>query len=149
PPACDPTAPYLAVPTLTAYLRAHGVEVLPIDANLEAFDALLEPAPLARLRDRIDERLTELDGRPSLPHADQLAYVQLARAVGDAHAVPDRIAEAKAVLRDPARFYDRARYDAAVDAMEAALRVVSAAHAPLHVDFLSYRTPFGLLTIDE
>src|SRR5262249_45070662 len=45
PPTCDPTAPYLAVPMLTGFLRAHGVEVLPIDANLEAWDALLRPAP--------------------------------------------------------------------------------------------------------
>ena len=27
PPTCDPTAPYLSLPTLTGYLRAHGVEV--------------------------------------------------------------------------------------------------------------------------
>lgn len=134
---------------LTAYLRAHGVEVVPVDANLEAFDALLEPGPLERLRERIDERLAELDRRASLAHAEQLAYVQLARAVGDAHAVPGRIADAKATLRDPERFYDRGRYDAAVDTIEAALRVISAAHAPLHVDFVSYRTPFGLTTIDE
>jgi hypothetical protein len=47
------------------------------------------------------------------------------------------------------RFYDRASYGAAVEVVEAALRVVSAAHAPLHVDLLSYRTPLGLTTIDE
>ncbi len=41
PPTCDPTAPYIAVPALTGYLRQHGVEVLPIDANLEAWDHLL------------------------------------------------------------------------------------------------------------
>ena len=49
PPTCDPTAPYLSVPTLCAYLRENGVEVLPIDANVEAFDALLRRAPLAEL----------------------------------------------------------------------------------------------------
>jgi hypothetical protein len=134
---------------LTGYLRAHGVDVLPIDANVEAFDALLAPAPLAALRDRIDARLVELDAAASLSHEDQLAYLQLARAVGDAHAAPDAIALAKATLRDPERFYDRAAYDTAVETIEAALRVVSAAHAPLHVDFTAYRTPFGLTTIDE
>ena len=149
PPACDPTAPYLAVPTLTGYLRTHGVDVLPIDANLEAFDALLEPASLAGLRDRIADRLAALDRRPALAHADQLIYAQLAGAVGDAHAVPARIAGAKATLRDPGRFYDRGAYGTAVDTIEAALGVVSAAYAPLRVDFVSYRTPFGLLTIDE
>ncbi len=149
PPACDPTAPYLSVPTLTAQLRAHDVEVLPIDANVEAFDTLLEPGPMAALRDRILRRLAELDARLSLGHAQQLEYLALARAVGDAHAVPERIAAAKATLRDPVRFYDPVAYGAAVATMEAGLRVISAAHAPLHVDFTSYRTPLGLLTIDE
>ena len=54
PPTCDPTAPYLAVPMLAGFLRAHGVDVLPIDANLEAFDALLEPAPLSRVAERVE-----------------------------------------------------------------------------------------------
>ena len=45
PPTCDPTAPYLAVLMLTGFLRAHGVEVLPVDANVEAYDALLRRAP--------------------------------------------------------------------------------------------------------
>ena len=47
PPTCDPTAPYLAVPALTV-LCAHGVEVLPVDANVEAYDALLRRAPMGR-----------------------------------------------------------------------------------------------------
>ena len=52
PPTCDPTAPYLAVPALTGFLRANGVEVLPVDANVEAYDALLRRAPMEALRER-------------------------------------------------------------------------------------------------
>src|SRR6187551_2618950 len=91
PPTCDPTAPYLAVPMLTGFLRANGVEVLPIDANVEAFDALLTPQRMADLRDRLEARLGELDRRPALPHVDQLEYLALARARGDAHAVPEAV----------------------------------------------------------
>src|SRR4051812_45262183 len=87
PPTCDPTAPYLAVPMLTGFLRANGVDVLPIDANLEAFDALLSPDTLATLRDRLEARLGELDRKATLGHADQLEHAALARARGDAHAV--------------------------------------------------------------
>src|SRR5215831_19276672 len=77
PPSCDPTAPYLAVPTLTGFLRAHGVEVVPIDANVEAFDRLLRPEPLAELAARVEQRLRELDARATLGHTDQLAYAAL------------------------------------------------------------------------
>src|SRR5262245_5628310 len=100
PPTCDPTAPYLAVPTLPGFLRQHGVTVVPIDANLEAWDTLLEPVPLARLRDRLEQRLGRLESRPSLEHAEQLSYAALWQARGDAHAVPHGIQAAKATLRD-------------------------------------------------
>lgn len=49
PPTCDPTNPYLSVPTLTAYLRSHAVEVLPIDADVEAHDRLLRRVVLREM----------------------------------------------------------------------------------------------------
>ena len=42
PPACDPTAPYPALAALAGFLRPQGIDVLPIDANLEGFLALLQ-----------------------------------------------------------------------------------------------------------
>jgi anaerobic magnesium-protoporphyrin IX monomethyl ester cyclase len=149
PPTCDPTAPYLAVPMLTGFLRANGVEVLPIDANVEAFDALLEPGSLGGLRDRLEARLGELDRKATLTHAEQLEYVALARARGDAHAVPAGIAQAKETFRDETHFHDPDAYASAVATVEAALRVVSATHYPLHLDFTAYRTPLGLTTMEE
>ncbi|HVH46781.1 MAG TPA: radical SAM protein [Labilithrix sp.] len=149
PPTCDPTAPYLAVPMLTGFLRANGVEVLPIDANVEAFDALLEPAALGALRDRLEARLAELDRKPSLGHAERLEYAALVRNRADAHAVPLGIARAKATFRDEVAFHDPDAYASAVTTVEAALRVISATHYPLHLDFTAYRTPLGLTTMDE
>src|SRR5690349_6721341 len=131
PPTCDPTAPYLAVPMLTGFLRAHEVDVLPIDANIEAYDALLRQAPLAALGARIDERVRRLEAQAVLGHADQLEYHALWRARGDARAVPAGIDEAVAILRDPVRFFEPELYARAVDTVDAALRVISAAYAPL------------------
>jgi hypothetical protein len=149
PPTCDPTAPYLSVPTLTAWLRANGVDVLPIDANVEAWTDLLRPEPLRALAGRIEARVAALDARPSLSHEDQLAYATLFRARGDAAAAPDAIEGALATFRDPARFYDPTAYAKAVAAVDAAQRVVSAAYEPLALDFVAYRTPFSLLTPEE
>ena len=149
PPTCDPTAPYLAVPMLTGFLRAHGVDVLPIDANIEAYDALLRRAPMAEMRDRVEDRLSRLDRRATLDHVQQLEYHALWQARGDAHAVPDGIDEAVSILRDPVSFFDAELYARAVDTIDAALRVVSAAYAPLQLDFTAYRTPFALTTPEE
>lgn len=148
PPSCDPTAPYLAVPMLTGFLRAHGVSVLPVDANVEAYDALLS-APRARFeRRRLEARLAELDARPSLGHEEQLEYLALAAARGDAAHVERTVEEAKATLRSDAIF-DPEAYTRATGAIDAALRVVSATHFPLHLDFTAYRTPLGLTSLEE
>ena len=45
--------PLLSLPTLTGWLRTHGVEVLPVDANVEAFDTLLRREPLHALAKRV------------------------------------------------------------------------------------------------
>jgi hypothetical protein len=134
---------------LAGFLRAHGVDVLPVDANVEAFDALLRRRPLQALRDRVERRLAALDRRATLDHPAALEYHALWQARGDAEAVPGAVEDAVATLRDPARFYDPAAYARAVDTVEAALRVISAAHAPLSLDFTAYRTPFALTTPDE
>jgi radical SAM superfamily enzyme YgiQ (UPF0313 family) len=149
PPTCDPTAPYLAIPTLAGFLRANGVEVLPIDANLEAFDDLLSGPRMAIERDKLEAKLAALDRRPTLDHGQQLEYAALIGARADARAVPSGIDHAKHILRYAASFFDPDAYASAVATMEAALRVVSATHHPLHLDFTAYRTPFGLTTMDE
>lgn len=149
PPTCDPTAPYLAVPMLTGFLRAHGVDVMPIDANIEAFDRLLAEKSLGSLRDRLEARLAELDRKTILDHQEQLEYAALARARGDAHAAPNGIERAKNTFRDEVAFHDPDAYASAVATVDAALRVVSATHHPLHLDFTAYRTPFGLTTMEE
>lgn len=149
PPTCDPTAPYLAVPMLTGFLRANGVSVLPIDANIEAFDALLSAPRLGEIRDRIEARLAALEAEPALDHPAQVELAALARARGDAHAVPDGIEEAKAILRTRDRFFDAEEYASAVATVDASLRAVSAAYHPLHLDFTAYRTPLGLASMAE
>ena len=53
PPSWTPTMPHLALPTLTAYLRPHGIEVIQRDLNLETFDEILTHAYLAQAVDRL------------------------------------------------------------------------------------------------
>lgn len=149
PPTCDPTAPYLAVPMLTGFLRESGVEVLPVDANVEAYDRLLRREPLVELSERALDRLAKLERRASLDHVGRRLYAQLWRARGDALAAPDGIDEARAILKDPTRFFDPVDYERAVETIESALRLVSAAHAPLELTFSGYRTPFALTTPEE
>ena len=149
PPSCDPTAPYLAVPMLTGFLRAHGVEVLPVDANVEGWDRLLRPEALAGMAARLEARLAELTALPSLDHENQLLWGRLWRARGDGLAAPAGIADARRVLKDPVAFFDAEAYERAVETIEAGCRLISAAYAPLELSFSGYRTPFALTTPEE
>ncbi len=149
PPSCDPTAPYLAVPMLTGFLRANGVEVLPVDANIEFYDRTLRPAPLTDAVRRIETRLAALEAHDQLDHAQKREYLQLQRTLPDAARVVADVEVARAILHDEARFFDPASYDFAVETLDACLRVVSAAYAPLDLSFTGYRTPFALTTPDE
>lgn len=62
PPNWTPTMPHLALPTLTAYLRTHGVNVIQRDLNAELFDTILSRdylrASLDRLRARYGSHAT-------------------------------------------------------------------------------------------
>jgi anaerobic magnesium-protoporphyrin IX monomethyl ester cyclase len=151
PPTCDPTAPYIAVPLLTACLRARGLEVLPIDANLGAWRYLLEPEALRGLLERVRNRFRALDREPSLGHALQLQYAVLAGAYRGGVALPERIRGALALLGggQGAQFYQDEKYGQAVEAVERAQALIGAAYHPLSVSFTEYRTPFSLLSPRE
>jgi anaerobic magnesium-protoporphyrin IX monomethyl ester cyclase len=152
PPSCDPTAPYLSLPTLTGFLREHGVEVTPIDANVEAYDHLLRRDTLERLAERLWRRLERLERSARLSHVEQLAYVALCDARADAQYAPGRIDAAVALLRGQRgrdAFFDAERYAQAIASVDSALRLIAAVHTPLVLDFVRYRTPFSLLSAEE
>jgi len=149
PPACDPTAPYPSIPALAGFLRPQGVDVLSIDANLEGFSWLLRREPLTQLADRVERRWANLRRRGSLDHQAQLELLTLGRVRGQARAIPDGIGPALAILRGAERFFDPGMYADAVTTVNAALQLISAAHAPMQLDFTTYRSPFALTSPDE
>ncbi|MBU0972015.1 MAG: B12-binding domain-containing radical SAM protein [Proteobacteria bacterium] len=149
PPTCDPTAPYLSLPTLTAWLRFHGKKVLPVDANVEAYDRLLQGKTMARMVQKIGSAHKRLDQKVSLDHRDQMHYSRIWEVAGDLSWVTDTIEDAVSVLRDRTRFFDPSTYERAVQTVQAGLAIISAAHSPLFLDFTGYRTPFSLLTPEQ
>lgn len=151
PPTADPTAPYLSVPALSGYLKANGVEVLSIDANIEAYDHLFKQETLSSIANRLEHKLKRLNGKTVLSHEEHLSYLDLMHSRWSARAIPEKIEDAVSVMRDKsgARFYDPYQYETATAVIEHALNLVSAAYTPLKIDFSGYRTPFSLLNPKE
>src|SRR5262245_9651779 len=108
PPQGHFTQPYLSLPSLTAYLRQHGVgELHQIDASIEAYDHFLSRDRLARSFERLrsGERLAELEREQGLSFSQMERYQLLTEVELIGREVVDRIDEAKRVLRSPELAY--------------------------------------------
>ena len=60
PPEWVPTAPYLALPSLTAVLRENGIDVVQKDINVEMYDHIFTRGFLLFVKGRIENRLRDL-----------------------------------------------------------------------------------------
>jgi hypothetical protein len=77
PPNWTPTMPHLSLPTLTAYLRQQGIEVIQRDLNVEVFDRLLRRDALLQAVDLLYRRFKAPQGRPQRgpsPPPDQVEW---------------------------------------------------------------------------
>src|SRR5689334_20010587 len=123
PPNWNPAMPHLALPTLTAFLRAHGVEVIQRDLNIEVFDEVLTrrhlERALAQLRREYGPRG---DRRPERPLAAPRELVAWALERG-----PQLVAgveRAKRTIRSAA-FFDGPLGRSAIETIADALQVAS------------------------
>lgn len=131
PPQAHFTQPYLALPSLTAYLRDNGFpDTLQRDLNLESLEYFLAPARLDLARRRVRERLAEFTGDRPLDLAAMDRFKTLAEADLAADSVVAGIDDAIATLRDKQRFYDYDSYIRAVKRLDRAFKLVSAEWYP-------------------
>jgi len=133
PPQGHPTMPYLALPSLKAFLARHCVRGATVwDLNLQAYDELLSGPRLTLAIERIRERAEAwgLHERDVLAPADLDRFRLYADALAAGPYVAARIDEAKAAIRDRRRFYDRERYLWAMRTFEAGLKLISTEYHP-------------------
>lgn len=130
PPHWLPYQPYLSLPVLAGYLKANGHQsVRVVDANVLAMDWMLAPTFLGECRNRVRSRpAMRAASAPLLATSDDL--------VAD-------IDDAKAVLRDPERFYDPPCHHRAMRILKAGYRLISAAWSPLEISFNDCKCPYS------
>lgn len=145
PPQGHFTQPYLALPCIKGWLRAHGFDDVDLlDANIEAYDAFLSGSYIERCRERVAARLP-LDGyaaRERLGFRDLAAFRAAAECAASGAAVAARVDHAKSVLRGGA-FFDAEQYVPAVRTIYHALRIVSAAHFPSELTPHNFTMRYG------
>jgi anaerobic magnesium-protoporphyrin IX monomethyl ester cyclase len=131
PPHWVPAMPHLALPTLTAYLRLRGVEVIQRDLNVEFFDALLT-------RGALEDALARL--RAQMPSAPTAMVPALRAALANGPRLAAQVEDAKAVFRS-SDFFDGATSLPAFLTLAQSLDLASLPFAPTEVGLTNFRPP--------
>ncbi|MEE8128590.1 MAG: B12-binding domain-containing radical SAM protein, partial [Nitrospinaceae bacterium] len=138
PPEWVPTAPYLALPSLTAVLRQNGIEVVQKDISVEAFDHYFTKEFIEFVGTRIQSRLKELrvkkrekglnkeDGRLK-DMLTQYTYADLPYHI-------EKVRRGKEIVRSQ-EFYEVDKLEWALNAFREVMEFVSAAYFPAAINF--------------
>lgn len=121
--------PHLALPTLTAYLRAQGLEVIQRDLNLEVFDTVLT-------RTYLEHTLTRLRRMRRSPLPPEM----LRSALAHGPTLADQVEPAKAIFRSEAFFDGDTSLPAFLTLVES-LNLASLPFYPAALELTSYRPP--------
>ncbi len=146
PPEWVPTAPYLALPSLTAVLREAGHTVIQRDINIGMWDHFFSMEFLIWVKARLGMQLKPLQdkekaGRLTDQEADHKAVVEQAYTV-DVFDLADRAEDAKLIVRGE-RFYQAEILEGALNCFREAMAYISAAYYPASLVFYPMESNLG------
>src|SRR5262244_4087870 len=146
PPEWVPTAPYLALPSLTAILRQAGHEVVQRDINIEMYDHFFTTEFLVWIRASQTMQLRSLQmkekrGELTEPEAGQLAVLEQVMTI-DVFDLATRAEDAKRVVRGE-RFYEADKLEVALNTFREAMQFISAAYYPASLVFYPMESNLG------
>ena len=136
PPDWYPSEPYLSLPTLTAFLRRAGHEVVQKDVNLEMYDWYFSADFLKRILKRIPQQLDRLKKLArDRGLSDEETELQIALCACTRSYMADLIEQAeraKTIIRSP-DFYDAGKLEWAMQVFRDVTAAISLAYAPARI----------------
>jgi radical SAM superfamily enzyme YgiQ (UPF0313 family) len=139
PPHWTPAMPHLALPSLAAHLRAHGVQVIQRDLNLETFERVLTQEYLTEAVNRVRETYggPQAHRRPTGPHppAERVRW-----ALTHGPWLAGQVEDAVRTIRSDA-FLDGPTGVAAFEIVAQSLEVASLPFYPASLDLTAYLPP--------
>jgi anaerobic magnesium-protoporphyrin IX monomethyl ester cyclase len=140
PPNWTPSMPHLALPTLSAYLRTHGVEVIQRDLNAEVFDEILTrqymQKAVAHLRRDYGTKATKKPPKKRHPRREQILW-----ALHEGPRLAEEVQQAKQVIRSDA-FFDGPASLAAFETVIQCLEIASLPYYPASLHLQSYMAAY-------
>ena len=137
PPQWYPSQPYLALPTLKAYLETKGHEVDQFDFNVESYDLVLSRVYLEHCVEKITTRVSKSIKSPDDIEAEPI-HRQILEDTSYLETIFSEIDDAKQVLRDEKRFFQFDEYKNAYTTLKVAMQLISYAHYPSKLDLDSF-----------
>lgn len=131
PPQFDPSVPHLALPCLTAVLRAAGHRVTQRDVNLELYDEILSGEVIRQSIATINDNRENILERGCSPQALEAALVT-------GPVVAQLVESAKATLRDPQQFYNYERYSGSLKLIDQAMLLFSLPYYPTRLSLYGF-----------
>jgi radical SAM superfamily enzyme YgiQ (UPF0313 family) len=146
PPEWVPTAPYLALPSLTAVLRQAGHQVVQRDVNIEMYDHFFSDSFLIWIRARQTMQLKALEAKEKSgwltdQGSDQKALLEQMASV-DVFELASRAEEAKRVVRGE-QFYQADKLEGALNTFREVMHYISAAYYPASLVFYPMESNLG------
>ena len=138
PPQWIPTQAYLSLPSLTAFLKAHGCEVEQMDINVIFYDHLLSRNGLAVFYEKARSDFRELDSRNELSPQLQKQYAALGSSMLFGEHVINGVDDAKKIIKSKKEFYDIEKLFKAFKILELGLKLASSAYYPSNLTFHAY-----------
>ncbi len=133
PPQWFPSQPYLALPTLTAYLKSKGHAVDQFDFNIETYQLFLSRGYLEHCIETIRKRLAEPAYLPEEQEVKSV-YRQILSDEAYLESILSEVGEALDVLRTEELFFQFPLYKKAYTTLKIAMKLVSYAHFPSRID---------------
>ena len=146
PPEWVPTAPYLALPSLTAVLREHGHDVIQRDINIEMYELFFSDLFLIWVKARMTQQLRELQANESCNGMTETAVDHracLEKALSyDVMELVAKAEEAKRINRSE-DFYDANKLEWALNVFRDVMRYISAAYYPASLVYYPMESNLG------
>jgi radical SAM superfamily enzyme YgiQ (UPF0313 family) len=146
PPEWVPTAPYLALPSLTAVLRLAGHRVVQRDINIEMYDHFFGMEFLIWIKARQGMQLKALEAKDKKGELTDQESAQMAvleqMATVDVFDLASRAEDAKRVVRGE-RFYEADQLEWALNTFREAMQYISAAYFPASLVFYPMESNLG------
>lgn len=144
PPVAPFEQPHLSLPSLAAFLRENGYDVIQRDINIEAHRFFLDTSQLKRSYRIINETIKRMEKRNKLRYDHEInKYALLVKSALSAPFIIENIEKAKSIFRDKKRFFDPGQYKWAREIVEGALELISCVYYPTQWRPYRYETTYS------